>query len=71
MNEYNRTDRIHELATTTAMSIAEATAAVDAELALAEASRRRGAELDDTRFVTVPNRADRRRTARAARRADR
>lgn len=66
MNGYDRNDRVRELAHTTPMSVAEAEAAVDAELAAAEASRR-GYELDDTVFVTVPNRADRRRAARQAR----
>lgn len=63
MNGYDRQARVDELALTTPMSLAEAEAHVAAELALAEASQR-GAELDDTVYVTVPNRADRRRAAR-------
>ncbi|MHC9046787.1 hypothetical protein ACYX8G_19555 [Microbacterium saperdae] len=68
MNTYDREERIRELATTTPLSRADAEAQVAAELALAEASQR-GAELDDTVIVLVPNRAERRRAARDAKRS--
>lgn len=68
MNTYDREARILDLTHSTAMSRAAAEELVAAELAAAEASRR-GTELDDTVSVIVPNRADRRRAAREAKRA--